>query len=76
MENLVSIGCDPKGLKINLPHIAKFLLQILASPAGDEVKKTAIEEFFKQFKPENIMFSSCNFVGGKTHTKSKAQKGE
>jgi len=58
----VYVGVDPDKVKKALPDITKSMLQILSSPAGDEVKKKALEELSKSFSVNNSLLNNCNIT--------------
>ena len=58
----VYVGVDPDKVKKALPDITKSILQILSSPAGDEVKKKALEELSKTFSIDHTTLNNCNIT--------------
>ena len=62
MKSMIHVGADVETRKV-LPDITKAILQILASGAGDEVKKKALEMLSKVFEVNNTSIMNCNFAG-------------
>ena len=59
MKAAIHIGAEVKKGSINKMH--KLILDILATSAGDEVKKAALSTMGSAFKVEGVSISSCNF---------------
>lgn len=60
---MLHVGADASKLKAALPDITKSLLQILASPAGDDVKRAAISALSSAFEVHNVSVTGCTFQG-------------
>ncbi len=59
--NSIHIGADANQTKAVLPEITKSILQILTTPAGDEVKKAALGMLSGTFEVKNCTIQNCNF---------------
>ncbi len=62
----IHIGADVEQSKKVLPDVTRAILQIMNSPAGDEVKKKALEMLSGTFEVKNCFVTNCNFevIGG------------
>jgi hypothetical protein len=63
MKNLLHIGADAEKVKGRLPEITKALLALMATSAGDDVKKAAIDALTKAYAVENVSVNNCTFTG-------------
>lgn len=68
MKSMIHVGPDSEETKETISsfakHIAPFILRILNSPAGDDVKKKALDILTSPAAPQNITISNCSLVNG------------
>lgn len=65
MDSMLHIGADVSKIKAALPEMTKAILAILATTAGDEVKKHALASLSSAYKVENVSVMNCNFQNDK-----------
>ena len=59
--NAIHVGANVEQTKKVLPDLTKAMLQIMNSPAGDEVKKKALDMLSGTFEVKNCVITNCNF---------------
>lgn len=62
IKSLLHVGVDAESLAKSLPDIAEAMIRLMASPAGDEVKKAAIQALSRSFSVDNVQINGCNFT--------------
>jgi hypothetical protein len=67
MKSALNIGAEVTGKAT--ANLKELVLAILATPAGDKVKKAALATIVSAFKVEGVSVNSCNFQMGKEKKK-------